>query len=377
VRLTSGGWLARLVRLGATQPLREPVASDDAHFLASKGRLRVASRTLQRMAALHASGQQPLLRPAIAPGWGRALWIHEEAPQIGDALMDLAPRSLLAERGIEVDLFAAPAIARLFQGDRWLAHSFSDPAALQPGAHDFVIATSHAAASLAVKRARLPRLPWVSLKGYYGAYDYHRSAFVARRLADLMQQPLDADALRLHARQKLGVTASSPLPPRQAGELRIAIAVGGVRDERRYRHWPEVVRSLLDAGLRPTLVLLGSLNGRADAAEIASAVGRDMTVRDLVARIDLHTTRAAIDASHLLLCADGGLMHLGLTTATPMLALFTSNIDPAWRLPPDFEGAWLRSATEQVSTIGASDVVAAALPLATRVAANLPGNAAP
>jgi heptosyltransferase-2 len=361
-----GGALARLARLGVTQPLATPVASDDAFYLASKGVWKVGLRTMRRMAELRASGQRPLLRDAIDRRWGRALWIHEEAPQIGDALMDLAPRSLLAEHGIVVDLYAAASIAQLFAGDRWLSRTLADPAALAADRYDFVIAASHSAASLAVKRRRLPRLPWVSLKGYYGAYDYQRASFGALRLAQLLGVELDAAALQRHARQKLGVAVASPLPAAAPGGLRIAIAVGGVRNERRYEHWPEVVRMLFARGLAHEIVLIGSANGRAAVEACRAALPAEATLHDLVDRLDLQATRAAIEASQLLLCADGGLMHLGLTTRTPIVALFTSNIDPAWRLPSDFEGSSLRSGSLAVSAIDADTVAAHALRLASR-----------
>lgn len=357
--MTGGaGWFDRLVRLGATQPLRTPVASDDAFYLASKGRTKVALRTLRRMAELRASGQRSSLRDAISPTWGRALWIHEEAPQIGDALMDLAPRSLLAEHGIEADLYAVQPIAQLFAGDRWLSSTLHDESRIAAGRYDFVIATSHSAASLAVKRRRLPDVPWVSLKGYYGAYDYQRAGFVTRRLAELMKIELDAAAYALHARQKLGIDVQAPLPSTRAGERRVAIAVGGVREERRYDHWADVVRALASRGAVDTLVLIGSANGAAAAAEIRATLPSGTVLHDLVGRIDLHATRAAIDTSSLLLCADGGLMHLGLTTRTPLVALFTSNIEPAWRLPPDFDGTRLRAQGLHVSAVEADTIAA-------------------
>ena len=357
-RRAGGGWFDRLVRLGATQPLHTPVPSDDAFYLASKGRTKVALRTLRRMAELAASGQRASLHDTIAPTWGRALWIHEEAPQIGDALMDLAPRSLLAEHGIEADLYAAAPIAELFAGDRWLAQTLHDESRIDAQRYDFVIATSHSASSLAVKRRRLPRVPWVSLKGYYGAYDYQRARFVALRLAELMRVGLDPMALALHARQKLGIDAASPLAPRQAGERRIAIAVGGVREERRYDHWPAAVQALCARSRVDAVVLVGSANGQAAAVAIRAALPAGVALHDLVARIDLHTARAAIDSSDLLLCADGGLMHIGLTTRTPMVALFTSNIDPAWRLPGDFDGTWLRADSLYVNAIEADTIAA-------------------
>ena len=46
-------WVDRGVR----QPIARPVAADDARFLASKGRFKVALRVLRRRLELRASGQ--------------------------------------------------------------------------------------------------------------------------------------------------------------------------------------------------------------------------------------------------------------------------------------------------------------------------------
>jgi heptosyltransferase-2 len=146
----------------------------------------------------------------------------------------------------------------------------------------------------------------------------------------------------------------------------VALALGGVRAERTYGHWPDVAARLSAAGVG--FVLLGSGNGRA-MAEAVRARLPDGSWLDLVARTDLHATRAAMAEANLVLAADGGLMHLALTTPTPVVALFDASIDPAWRLPSDFTGHALRADRRDVNAIDAEDVVAAAralLPLQTR-----------
>ena len=358
-------WLDALVHLGASQPIAEPVPSDDAFYLQSKGRLHVARRTLRRLLQLRFSGQRALLREHIEPRWKRALWVHAEAPQIGDALMDLAPRSLLAEHGIAVDIFSPAAIAKLLTGDRWLQRSLSDPAALNASHYDFVICTSHSAESLAVKRARLAGLPWVSIKGLYQGYDYHRAGLVARRLSELMRVTLVDDAYRFHSRQKLSRIGEALVPGPGGASSPVAIAVGGVRAERTYPHWPAVVQALHRGGVR-SLVLIGSANGLQAATEVIASAPAGMAITNHVDQLDLHATRGAIARARLLICADGGLMHLGFTTLTPVLALFTQAIDPAWRVPLGFDGATLRSSSPELATIDSAQIAGQALQLLGR-----------
>ena len=136
------------------QPLSQPVPADDAAFRARKGMLKLAARTLRRQWLLGLSGQAPLLHERIDPAWRRALWVHEGMPQIGDAMMDLAPRSLLAARGIAVDLVAAPHIAALFEGDPWFKRTLGSAEEARPEHYDFVIALSHDRKSWRLKRER-------------------------------------------------------------------------------------------------------------------------------------------------------------------------------------------------------------------------------
>ncbi len=373
-------WVAPLV----TQPLSRPVPADDAAYRRRKGDLRLAVRAWRRALQLRTSGQAALRRERFDPVWRRVLWIHEEAPQIGDALMDLAPRSLLAERGIAADLLAPPTIAALFDGDRWLRHCFSAPESIDPARYDAVIASSDGHRALATKRSCAPAVPWISIAGAYNAPDYQRAMFGAQRFADLLDHRLSVAEMCWHARQKLDRTGR--YPPAQAddpergtgvestrarldrserhvGEPRVAIACGGVRDARTYRRWPDVVASLAATGIR-SFVAVGSANGRRAADAIAGVLPPAAVLDDRVGQGDLHAARAAIGHCDLLVCADGGLLHLGLTTAVPIVALFTSTIDPAWRLPPDFDGVALRSHSTDVDGIPperVADAVGAAL----------------
>ena len=96
--------LQRLARHAVTQPVEPPVPNDDEGLLARKGPWRLAFRAARRRVEVAASGQAALELTRIDPAWRRAIWFHPEMPQIGDSLLDLAPRSLLVEHGIAVDV---------------------------------------------------------------------------------------------------------------------------------------------------------------------------------------------------------------------------------------------------------------------------------
>ncbi len=361
-----GGWSVHaLARRGTTQPVAPPVPADDAHFRASKGDLRAALRLLRRRLETVLSGQRRHERSRIDPAWRRALWIHAEAPQIGDALMDLAPRSLLVERGIAVDLLAPAATASVFDGDLHFRRVRVDPTRLRAGDYDFAIVDSRCWKALAGKRRACRALPWVSLKGDYLAYDYHRALLATRRLAGLLGVELDADAEARHACQKLSLRDAAA-PAAEPTPTTVALALGGVRAERTYAGWPEVAAGLRARGVG-RFVLLGSENGRAMADAVRQRLPEGSCI-DIVGRCDLHATRQAMVGARVVLAADGGLMHLALTTPTPLVALFDAGIDPAWRLPPGFAGRVLRAHAGTVSAIDPGQVETAALELLGRPA---------
>ncbi len=358
------GWSA-LTQACVSQPLSQPVPANDAAFAARKGNLRLAVRSARRQLTLALSGQRPLLHSRIAPAWRRALWVHEGMPQIGDAMMDLAPRSLLAERGLSVDLFAAPHIAALFEGDPWLRRVTCDAAGLRADDYDFVIALGNDRKSLRVKRERLAGLPWVSLQGYYGGPDFHRARFATRRLADLLGSALAEDAYVAHSAQKLRLdpAAAACAAECTGGVPSVALALGGVHAERTYHRWPEVAEHLVRGGVRQ-LLLLGAANARALANALVAAVDGRIAVQDRVGRTDLHQAHALFAQSRVAACADGGLMHIALATPTPVVALFTSAIAPQWRLPLNGRGPSIVSPSQALDGIApqaVADAVLAAL----------------
>ena len=112
-------------------------------------------------------------------------------------------------------------------------------------------------------------------------------------------------------------------------------------------------------------MLLGSDNGRAMADAVKARLPQEGCL-DLVAGTDLHGTRRAMRAAGVVLAADGGLMHLALTTPAPVVALFDAAIDPAWRLPPAFRGAVLRAGRRDVNAIEPAQVATEALALLGR-----------
>ena len=354
--------LRTLAEACVKQPLSQPVPADDEIFKARKGSFRLAFRAVRRMLLLRTSGQMATLHPELDHRFRRALWIHEGMPQIGDALMDLAPRSLLVELGFQVDLFSSPHIATMFEHDTWFTRSLSNLEDLHIEAYDVAIVLSNDRKALGAKRTRLAGLPWVSLHGFYGGPDFHRACFATQRLADLLKVTLDTQEFARHSAQKLPISAlanakAQQLCPQTDG---IALALGGVWPERTYRRWPQLVELLKAQGVQ-RFVLIGGENGRELADRVVAGASSDIQVLDFVGRTHLLEAQALFAQCAVIVCADGGLMHLALTTTVPVVALFNTAIDPLWRLPTRFNGVCLSSPTEQIDSLSENIVADAVM----------------
>ncbi len=344
--------LREQARLSVTQPLSRPVSSNDEAYLADVGERKLGWRQVRRAIYFKFSGQEKYCQPRILPSWKRGLWLYKGIPQIGDALMDLAPRSLLARHGVTIDLYTDKHIAALFAGDPWFGNVLRDDDAVQRENYDFVIVPSFKRRSLKEKIRLMAKTPWISMHGFYTGPEFHRGEFATRRLLDLLHQDTSVDEFAQHSRQKL--IALDRRERHEDAVIKLAFAVGGVDPLRTYERWLEVANQLgQHAPLQITLI--GSENGR----DAAGSFERQWNgpVRNQVGKTGLGECRSLIDRQDVMIACDGGLMHLGVTTDTDVVSLFTASVDPHWRLPPDRVSTSLQSRDRGVNAIDPADIV--------------------
>ncbi|MBG9386865.1 O-antigen ligase family protein [Caenimonas aquaedulcis] len=363
-----GSLIDRLALASVTQPLSRPVPAESGPaYLAAVGRLKVARRVAWRRVVLRMTGQDDLKLDRFPPGSRKLLWIYFGEEQIGDGLMDLAHRSLLVERGYEVDLFTSALVARLYQGDPWFSRVSADPAGFRAADYACALILSNKHRPLKQKIRHFPQLPWVSIHEFFTGPNFHRGLFAAQRAADLAGVDLDAPGLESHGSQKLrDLDGSAPPPPGDFSQS-IALAIGGVHEDRTYEGWIGVVRGLVAGGQR-SFVLVGSHNGAARAAALVSALQGQADIADFTGALSLDETRSLLGACAVAVCPDGGLMHLAVTTPVKLVGLFSSRIAPQWRLPTDRLGGALVSGTERVSDIAPEDIVRRVLRVRTESA---------
>ncbi|NQW94398.1 MAG: hypothetical protein HQ446_10285 [Polaromonas sp.] len=332
--------------------MSQPVSSNDEAYLAEAGERKLGWRQVRRAIYFKLSGQEKYCKLCIMPSWKRGLWFYKGIPQIGDALMDLAPRSLLARHGLTMDLYTDGHIADLFTSDPWFEKVLHDPALIQPENYDFAIVPSFKRRSLNEKITLVPRTPWISVHGFYTGPEFHRGEFTTRRLLDALGKDASAADFLQHSMQKL--IALDHREKHAGSVIKLAFAIGGVDPLRTYGRWIEVADQL-GRHAPIDITLIGSKNGY-EAAKLFELQWKGPT-HNLVAKTSLSECRQIIGEQDVLIACDGGLMHLGVTTDTEVISLFTSTVDPHWRLPPDRLGTSLQASDFGVNAIDPADIV--------------------
>ncbi|WP_372828611.1 glycosyltransferase family 9 protein [Polaromonas sp.] len=316
--------------------MKKPVSTASSQeYLSDVGYRKLGWRALRRRLVFIMSSQAKLKMDSLKKAGKRGLWLYFSEGQIGDALMDLAPRSLLHAQGFSMDLLTDRTIARLFHDDPWFTSVTDDISAATKAPYDFVIVLSHKRRSLQLKMRHFRALPWVSILEDFTGPNFDRAAFATQRLADLLELNLNPAEFARHARQKLKPSTARTGLARDITQIgqAIALSVGGVDPLRTYKRWPAVMAQLVRQG-KAEFILLGSDNGLAEACRIELELGSSALVHNCVGKYSLAQSHALLTAARVIVCVDGGLMHLAATTQTPLIGLFSSAIRPAWRLLP-------------------------------------------
>ena len=333
--------------------LSKPIGVDTVdEYTAVMERRKIVVRAIQRSLIYAVSGQTSTKLQSLKECGKRGLWLYFGEGQLGDALMDLAPRTLLHENGYRIDLLTDKTLAAVFDSDPWFEKVSDDPQVFVPQAYDFAIVLSNKRRSIQCKRQHFKNLPWVSIHESFAGPSFDRAGFSTQRLADLLGLNLSPQEFSHHANQKLKtypIKHESKNKALAASEA-VALCVGGVDPLRTYAFWPQVVSELLNHGLK-AFVLVGSSNGELTAALIEREFKSSASIHNWVGTCDISKSRELIASSRVVVSTDGGLLHLAATTATPIVGLFCSNIKPQWRLQAHTASTYLCSATLDVNDI--------------------------
>jgi ADP-heptose:LPS heptosyltransferase len=352
----TGSWLTRQAMASITQPLSQPVANNESEYLQETGVRKLGWRHFRKALQFWLSGQSRYLRKSIPDNCKKVLWIYEGVPQLGDALMDLAPRSLLHQQGIACDLLIDVHLAPMFESDTWFDRIATDAQQLADHNYDLVILQSNKRRSMLKKMRHYASHPWLSMHGFYTGPEFHRARFATQRLADALGLSLTDSDFEQHAQQKLCTLI--PAKPKAVSNLKIALVLGGIDPLRIYKKWPELGLNLCKH-YQAQITLLGSSNASLDVTEFLKKWDAAQAVNDLVGKTSLGDCRKVIAEQDIVIACDGGLMHLSVTTPVSLIALFNKTVSPQWRLPSHLQNTSLQSSTENVSDIAVETILSA------------------
>ncbi|MEO8153803.1 MAG: glycosyltransferase family 9 protein [Rhizobacter sp.] len=316
-----------------TPPFSQTLPSNAQAYASSVSWWQVARRRAMREINLAWHGQGSWVRDVIdLSSHRRVLWIHQGTPQVGDSLMDLAARVLLQGQVERLDLLTEPHLLGLYRNDEVFTQVASSPAGLSE-LYDLVLLHSTSSRSLKGKLTHYRRVPFVHIQGFYTGPEFNRTLFGFYRLAQLLGSPFSETELEALARPSMRASAEDDAA---IARLRlpagaIVVALGGIRDWRTYTRWPQVLHGLYAAGVRSPVVLVGSDNALVMRDEILAAQ-TGLTVIDRVGQHSLGEVHALMQRGALVLCADGGLLHVAHTTGVPVVALFAGIIEPRFRI---------------------------------------------
>lgn len=332
-------------------------------FLARNGPLKIAKKYLHKRWLLRARGQLRLER-AHLDGSQRLLWIYAKR-NFGDATMDLAGRALLKGRGVRVDLLALPALVPLFQEDDIFGRVYGDPAQIDAGRYDAVVLSEYNLPSIRLKTRWFGELPYACLYRYFNGPDRNQIRFSYAGVNDVFSLGLGEAELAALSKPYLASSAATRESVRSLLPARpfIVLAAGGVDLNRTYHRWPEFVQLLgrcEDARVPRDIVLLGSDNGVQSARELCADAPGTMRVRSLVGELAFLQSREIVAHAALFVGADGGLMHVAHSTATPSVSLFSDREPPYLRLTDACRSIGLQGSGD-VDTIAPAQILEAAL----------------
>lgn len=242
----------------------------------------------------------------------RILWVNYAAPSLGDSLMDLAARTLLA--GKDVTLLTSSKNSVLYANDQYFNEVYTSSREVRKASRekrfDLVICDAYSPRVLWKKVWAAPRVEFVGLYEFLNGFEVHRTYFAFVRMMELL-------ALE-EISQPMRPTINLPLEFKDAQpEIDVCIAIGGEWSFRKYDHWPSVVSCLIAKGY--TVSIVGSDNGIRDASKILES---EPYVRSTVGVLSLSEVVVEIANARVFIGADGGLWHVACAIPRPSVVLF-------------------------------------------------------
>ncbi len=278
-------------------------------------------RLLRREFSLLWHGQKKLECTVIPADVRRILWISTSINNIGDAVMALSARVLLAPR-YHCSVLLNPKYAELFQDDQVFTEVYCDPQRINDD-YDFIILDSVKNRSLTVKNKYFKHKRFAHFRGHFDGIEFNWVLFSFHRINALLNSQYQQVELDKMARPQLYFNEIKAV-----NSLSVVIAIGGEDRLRRVFHsWGAVISALRTKYPQLAIILVGSANGVVDAAQISL----DKQITNLVGKLSLADTAKVINQSPYFIGCDGGLMHIANALGKAGVSLF-GYFAPEYRL---------------------------------------------
>jgi len=264
-------------------------------------------------------------RSEILDSHKKILWINKSAPSLGDSLMDLSSRILLASK--DVDILTDKKNKFIYDNDLIFKNTFCEIENLRGKVYDLIIIDSYSTRTIDLKNKLFPDTCFVTMFGFFNGPEVNRVLFSFHRMNNLMGRKIPTSEIEKIARPSMSISMINTIKlPKEY----IAIAVGGEWKYRTYSYWTEVVVLILEKFKNIKIVLVGSENGKDYAKSIMSKCPKDQ-VLDCVGKYSFKETAKIISKSNIFIGCDGGLMHVANCFQRVLVPLF-ARLEPKMQL---------------------------------------------
>lgn len=300
--------------------------------------------------------QLVLVRECIPADAKRILYVYLGNPNLGDSIMDLSPRTLWAEKGLQVDIYTNSVMASLYKDDPSFHKIICEPKDLA-AQYDFIVLQSYSWKCLKFKWRHYFFKPFVSLHGHYYGCEFNRLVFAEAAWRDVMQLPPQNGQSTCPAIFNLSLDHT--LDVGAGVKNKVALAVGGIVDWRTYANWSNVVAKVHERLPDLEWVLIGSENGISTAEALMQCHHKDIKITNLVCQLSLNDVFRQLQNVGLLVAADGGLMNIGRAAKVPIVALFAREIHPLMRFSQTDSAYVIHSPTSvaEISAVAISEAI--------------------
>lgn len=344
------------------KPLLETKSPDVPHWDPQSSCLKILKKTLHRFLRLLFKGQLFQMVPNASLDQN-ICFIYADKANIGDAIMDLACITLLRNEldgKYEINLIAHKDIFPVFSCDPRFSHVVSADNSDEARSlnADICVMFLLDYKSIDTKARLFPKLPLLVLHNWF-AGDRNPMLHGASSLSKCFNLSMGPQNAVKCVRQFFSPCATgSSESLRTIEDFRrlypsiVGVLVGGIDPNRTYGHWIKVLTSFRDRNVG--FLLLGSSNGVEEANTIHRSFD-GINVMSKVGDLSLGDFKSAVETCDVIVCPDGGGMHMSLGCETKMVVLF-GNESPDSRLPVSFDGLALHAKGE-VSNIQPSLIV--------------------